>query len=363
MEKEARILILSVVSILAIALIVVITLHAAGYNLSYSSRSAGDHGAITGESFGALSVRALRLSNPKPISTNQPDSRFVWFAPIDKSIDFFSLFWNEDEWREARSNIEVYKFYYRMWSYPAYQKQNMISMLNQWEIDIAIEAESLSPFGYSTQVVTERVRSTIGSIESYGGEVIYWTMQEPMHAGLHFLDLDQPAGSLEQGMHETALRVKQCTDQIMDEYPGLKIGVVEPWPGPNYGYTPEVHKAWIDELEKVLGGKLDHYHIDRNNNAVDLYGADYNDLKEIRDYAESKGIRFGIIYNMLGVQSDYDFYQGTRDYLSLAKQIIAEPHDMVFQSWNPVPIHNLPESSGYSFTMLIRDFGRGSFSE
>ncbi|MFH1212248.1 MAG: hypothetical protein V1659_04975 [Candidatus Woesearchaeota archaeon] len=291
------------------------------------------------------------------------DGRLVWFNPAVHSADFHDLFYQGENWAIAREDVDIFQFARSVLANQVSDEElsNAVTKLNEWEITIALGGEAVKHWDCTGVNAANAARVQIERIRAAGGNVVYYTMDEPLYSGLSdtACNFDATEGSTEAGMIKTAQVVKTVVDMLWAWYPDIKIGVVEVWPGPGYAYGPEVHKQWFDLLYAATGGRLDHYHIDHG--FVNIQNPDYNELIDMQSYITSKGVRFGVIYNYLLATNDYEFYQGTKSYMNLLKPLLGTTHDAFFASWEPVPMYNLPDSSGYSFTNLIKDAAAGEF--
>ncbi len=302
----------------------------------------------------------------------------LWMASnLLYSLDVKKLFTESDKWKEARSFVSVFKMsdwqiYRMLWgtslSNPPFnltpeqifnenELQVALRKLNSWGIDFGLES-SLINANTCVEINFEGELNLIRKIESLGGRVRLITMDEPLFQGKRYCDW-----SMEKSLDE----VIRFINSAKSVDPNIIVGDIEPWPTTPHSPKWSVEewkgsiKEWIIRFKEKAGYELPFLHMDIDYAHVKLQNANLNDIREISDFCRSRGIRFGIIvwqsdYNYPApLDSDRTFYENSMAWAKIAHSL-GPLDDMVVQTWDPYPKYNLPDSSGYSFTQLVRDY-------
>jgi Big-like domain-containing protein len=295
-------------------------------------------------------------------------ARLVWFTPDLASADMLNLFLDPEEWPNARANVQVFKFYSGQLLPPPLNApadtlgQNTepnlaavgaFSKLNQWGLDIGVEAGAVKPGACTADDATPTAQSAIQSVQSNGGVMSYLAMDEPYFGGVVL-----GTCGWDQTVAETVRFI-----QLMHAFsPTLQIGDIEPYPE----FSEAQLETWITTLE-ADGVTLPFFHLDVDRLALGSVDPS-SDLTKLQAFCQSQGIAFGVIFNAtIAVSStqmsDQDYYDQTMQWVQTVKSAMGRPQHSIFQSWvlngdglKDVPI-NLPESDPtiYSHTRLIND--------
>ena len=291
-----------------------------------------------------------------------PGGKMLWFAPDQRAwpgsyaatLDYNKLFTDDSSWATARSYVNVFKFYgYSMTAGPnAFtdsQVKLMVSKLNSWDISIALELEPIRTNPYCTGAKNApEALALMDRLAAYGGRTAYIDIDEAYYHG------SKSVYGCSYSMSRSADETISFMNLIHAKYPDAVIGDIEPYPY----FSAATLEQWITTFRQRAGYELPFFHldVDRNDRHWNI-----NDVKALETFCRGRGIRFGVIYNdnvQPFARSDQGFYQRTMDWASVVKAGRVTPEDRILQSWNDRPDYNLPDSSGYSFTELVRDFAR-----
>lgn len=278
-----------------------------------------------------------QIFNP-PAGGNQQ----VWFTPNLASIDMLNLFTQPELWSQARSKINVFKFYSQQLSRAQCPRcgpntlSNLVqvgafSKLTNWGIDIAMEAGVIKEGRCDPNEFINITKSALRNVASNSGTVRYIAMDEPTIGGNGSA---LPCGLT---MEQIADKTAQYINGVKAEFPNVLIGDIEGYRpgqgGPPWG-TVDFLERWIDALI-ARNAKPAFLHMD----IAGFWSSFPNmqaDMRRLKTFAESRGIPFGIIINEAAAPvSDKEYYQLAMDRLIAQKAMIGVPSQILFQSWSP----------------------------
>lgn len=289
----------------------------------------------------------------------------VWLTPNLASRDMLNLFSKPDQWTEARSKINVFKFYQaQLGSSCSVCGNNILPnflstttggafrWLNKQNIKIAIEAASVKEWNCNGKMPGDNVAATIGAINavnSSGGSVSYIAMDEPFVAGK---DCGQSADV-------TVLQVKYYIDQVKRVFPSVQIGLIEAYPAQS---VKEI-EDYVVKLENS-GGRVSFLHIDMHRRGALSNNDTSADLREFESFSKSHGITFGaIVWGDRG-DSGMNFFNDAQLVALSIRSAVGLPSHLIFQSWSSyfseknypdlrlVP-DNLPETKDFTLTWIV----------
>jgi len=291
----------------------------------------------------------------------------VWYGPNFGSVDFPELFSRPELWESARQHVDVFKFPSNAVSgfpfdiggdnvLPTFVEVGAFAKLLEWDIAISVEAGAIKFFACEAESWAEYANLGIDNIQANGGRVNFLSMDEPLIGG-QVVENGQTCGYT---MEETAEVVATFIDLVTLAHPEVLVGDIEAYPH----YSVAALEEWILALEKA-GAKPDFLHLDVDLERVEVEGQDVTaDLRRLRDFAEQRGIPFGVILtaNWTFTDSDERYYQSTIQWTETVEAALGVPTHVILQSWwGPAPsgLHevpvNLPEDDPavYSHTRLI----------
>ena len=289
----------------------------------------------------------------------------VWFTPNVGSVDMLNLFTKPEQWTNARSQTTHFQFYAGQIIYddpaacticgnnvfPNFVAAGAFQKLQSWGIKTDVAVIVVKPGGYCTADTTSPMAlSAIQRIQSQGGAVTDLVFDEPYWGG-HMMK----KRGCQFKMPQSADQVSAFTKIVRGQYPNTGFVEIEPYPA----MGPLGHIRWINAL-MARGVPIRAYQLDVDYERLNM--ADQTtvaDLRHIRDYVKSKGLKFGMIY-WAERNTDQEYYTAAMNWISSSKAAVGVPDQIVFQSWaglgfsNPrlVP-SNLSESKAYTHTNLL----------
>ena len=278
----------------------------------------------------------------------------VWFAPDDSEFhgaaDYLELFTPNAAWSQAAAHVRVFKLYTQMiLTLSDAQLTGIFADLKRRHIAMAVEFGPLTPKGCG-----------IG-IEGFSGDAALQTAQRIQQLGgtLNYLAFDEPMtfGALYSGAQacnwtplQVAQNAAQSVAQIRTVFPDVVVGDIEVVPhGGAIDTWLESYEQWMDAWQQVTGQPLAFFDFD-----VD-WNADWQPAASALTRALlERHIPAGHIYNGNGQSSDADWMAAAEQHLAeteTREQLLAD--EAIFQSWEPYPKHDLPETDPSALTYLI----------
>ena len=292
----------------------------------------------------------------------------IWFTPGPGTIDMLRLFEAPDEWPLARQTIDVFKFYEGQTltagtpgdgpnRYDAFVRADAFRKLLRWGKRIAIEAPAVkeqfcTADDSGMKAAVDATLESIRNVRAGGGVVTYVAMDEPFAGGLV-----RRCGGVD--FSTTADRLAVYIPAVRRAFPGIRVGLIEPYPLFNPSQFAEMLRLLRDR-----GQSVDFLHIDPSQPTTEVaHEAFSRDLIHLAELATEYRIPYGVI--LWGADSDADAIYGA----SALKSADALAH--TFRSWDVMPEHviiqswalsstgqfitpsNLPESSSYTHTWLV----------
>lgn len=302
-----------------------------------------------------------------PTPTSMP-SELVWFAPNMGSTDYSRLFTNPEFWPEARSRIDVFKFYTQNVFDPpcsicgdnslrSFAEAGAFRKLAEWGIAISIEVGAVKEWGCTGTDEFNAASAAIQNVFASGGTVVFLDMDEPYIGGQLVADGKSCGYSMEESADVTSHFVRQ----VNDTYPGILVGDIEPYP---YFSVQEL-ELWLTALEQ-RGVSLAHFHLDVDMVRARNEGQDVRaDLQRLDRFLRERQIPFGVIITSnsnWSPASDCAYFEVAMEWIRTVNAAIGRPQHVIFQSWlgpssegiHEVPL-NLPEgdTGSCSHTRLI----------
>jgi hypothetical protein len=291
-------------------------------------------------------VGILALLTVSAVCAREPAA--VWFTPDDETPDYTDLFSKPQLWPKARQRVDVIKLgpgqaftradvtndVATLQGVDAYRK------MQQWNIDIAIEAPSVKEWDCSGQGDTKdpRVRgnaeaataSYIKNIFTAAAYVKYIAMDEPMRLGLR--DCHE---TMDQVAAKTAAYVKKLRSEpdMATWAPGLAVGDIEPYPS----FTIDQQIQWTRALEQN-GYKPAFFHLDVDVNYLEVHAREFNfnsDMRALQSFFKAQGIPFGIVFwsGHDPEPTDASYYNHVVSWAQRVHAAIGAPEQSIIQSW------------------------------
>ena len=316
---------------------------------------------------------ATPAPTPKPTNTSTPaptpvPSDLVWFGPNMGSPDSPELFTKPEQWPEARSRIDVFKFHIQnVLDVPcricgnntlnAFIDAQAFQKLTDWGLAIGIDVGAVKEWGCAGTEEFRNAKTAIDNVQRNGGAVSFLSMDEPFMGGEYAPPGSKPCGlTMEQSADVTSWFIRR----VKAAYPWIVIGDIEPYP---YFSASELEQ-WISALE-ANGTKPDYFHLDVNMLEGGKRPDVETDLPRLKQFFRDHQIPFGVIFTSnvnFNPASDGAYFDGAMDWIHTVNNIIGKPQQVVFNSWvgpRPNGVHeipiNLPENDPaiYSHTRLV----------
>lgn len=283
------------------------------------------------------------------------------------SVDFRELFTESGtaRWEEVWRNTDVLAVYadalLRRWAQRVHPDLfaagrfltdadlfDLGTWLRARRIELCVEAGAVkrwSPDAVRAREVTERV---LARLVGQGCRPSSIRIDESLRAG----------SMIGLGPEEVArLVVDNYVRPLLKEYPALKIGIIEPWPGRTGADIQHyvIRFGEMHALPSFVHLDIDYPRAAKEGHVPELLSA----LEAISDL----GIPLGVIAWSSNfhrpLTSDDVFCRSTLDFAAWMHARFGRfIDDHVVQSWLPFPTRCLPESEEHTFMWLTRQYGR-----
>jgi hypothetical protein len=283
----------------------------------------------------------------------------VWFAPMPPNLyqnygaaDYLDLFSPSAPWGNAAARVTVFKIYAPVLDiFDDASLRNMLADLKHRHIALAMEWGPLEPVG-SCGVGIEGFDGSNGlrlaqKIRDLGGSLQYVAFDEPLEFGSVYVGPNACQWSAQQVAHDAAQHVAQ----IRSVFPDVVVGDIEVVPDAAATNTwLGAYQQWFDAWQAETGQPLAFFHFD-----VDWVSDWKPAAAALARALRARHVPVGQIYIGAGdVTTD-------AAWLTSAEQRAADietgvglgPDQVIFQSWEPLPKHLLPETDPTAFTYLI----------
>lgn len=266
--------------------------------------------------------------------------------------DFMDLFNHPEEYPTVLKRLNVLKLYSQTVLYaPDSVLRTIIQFTNAHNIKLAIEI----PIVHETDTrctgegvaLNGAVDTMAERIYSNGGVLAYAAMDEP----LDFLFGNEGLGTIQYCLFSTvqglAHNAGESITVLKYYFPNIEIGDIE-----NGLDSEQVENDWFDAMHAVLGKPLAFFHDDA---LIDTQH--WQDITPgLQALLKQKNISYGVIINGNNADTTNLTWTATaqarfRLYDTLG---LESPRYYIFQSWNPVPDHALPETEPGTMTNLIK---------
>lgn len=308
---------------------------------------------------------------PTVDSSTEPPGPMVWFCPnFDGAApnyvppeDSGDIFLSNSLPELAQEGLDVFKFYIGNLYDDSFPLNEAVKTLNQSKIAIAIEAGGLRDWDCSGRNLALEEMQAFRRIKEAGGTVEYIALDSPF---AHTLKNGMPNAcnfTLEEASYQLAAYIRT----VRSYFPDVKIGIIEPVPwytvqefqnnnDVNYGDLIELLDTSLTILDK-RGQEITFFHAD-SPYEYNLYlsrGQGWSKMRKLQEIAQSRGLRFGLIFNSErgGGISDQRFFEETL--LSWQNHVNTGqiPDDIILQSWYWYPREWLPMDKPYTYTNLL----------
>ena len=290
----------------------------------------------------------------------------VWLGPLDPvsraahkwdaSSDYMELFRSDYKWKTAAANIRVFKIG------PGFMQQEkdddlrlIFSELKRHNIKLALEM-GMATRSEHCQESTEAygapglVEGLLTRVYRLGGDPAYIAMDEPLYYGHQY----EGGGACKLSVRQVAADVAPNVKLAKSIFPNVRIGDIEV-----VGSSKEFLHAteeWVDAYREAVGSNLEFLHADESWSRDGMAN-----LQPLSAFLKSRRINFGIIYNggATDGQTDQSWGRETTDHFTYIESGLGiVPDQAIFQTWVPLPSHNLPETTFGTLTNLVLQYLR-----
>jgi hypothetical protein len=284
----------------------------------------------------------------------------AWFAPFPPnlwphygSVDYVDLFSPSAPWSAAASRIQVFKLYPYTLSLPDFDLKNLFADLKRRHIAVGLEQGGLMPMGSTTCPGDFDGVNALGyakRIRDLGGSLQYVMLDEPFYSAV----VDDQAGACRWTVQQAVDNVSLTVAALRSVFPDLVVGDIEVVGNGTANDTVlSLYQQWVDAWTTTTGKPFAFFYFDLA----------WNSHWQPSVAALSRALR----YRHIPVGQIY-IGDGTTDagWVAQAEQWMTDyeihgspaPDQVIFQSWDALPDHVLPESDPASFTYLIDRYFR-----
>jgi len=280
----------------------------------------------------------------------------------NNGVCFRELFEHPDQWKDARSNIDMLLYAGQHFS-PGKSSQFTddelkvwFAQMQQWNLKLELEVGAVKEWGPTAE-------------KTFGAEHAAWDRIVGLGAPVASIAMDEP-------LICTRMRLKKPDDYAVEEtakfiamvrknYPQIRVGDIEPYPSISW----EDHAKWIAALQKKLAEMnvrgIDFYRLDVDWMTFDVVNkGSWNEVKKIENYCKSVKLPFSLIYwaagypayQRLGIGDDSTWYIGVMSQGYAYTSVRGKPDQYCIESWVGAPAHSVPDSDINAYMRSARDF-------
>ncbi len=303
----------------------------------------------------------------------------LWISPNLNGEGYREMFAEDAPWPVAREAVDVFSTHENFLGGRDTLETLIVPFISRTGIQLALEVgglrshnlNGLPPDQVGEATAIDELRK-IQNIYGAGGVVSILQMDSPIGYTLASGGDSICAFEPPEAARETA----DYMERILGRYPRMRFALIEPvpwyhvgdfpaYPGQDRGDLKEILEIFLDTLE-ARGLTLEAFHADcpysyTNYQRVEGYQG-WAKLRELEEWVEGRGLRFGLIYNdeQSGQggrgSSDSLYHRRTLDYYSTYADSGGSPGNMLIMSWYPRPTLTIPEDEHYTFMNIVKDF-------
>ncbi len=295
--------------------------------------------------------------------------QLVWLAPLPNTrlpdgrigaVDYMNLFSPAAPWISAASRVQVFKIYALF--NPALpgaltdsQWRQLFADLDRRGIALALEWGPLlnTTCGIGVEGFGDAsALTTIQKIKSLGGNLRYLAMDEPFYGASIF----NGANACQWTPKQTAADAVRNIAQVRAIFPNVIVGDIEPAPPPGAPDWVQRYTEWLDAWKEAAGTPLAFFHLDVNYPSFPNWVSDVDPFRRV---LAGRSIPLGVIYNGLSAKTDSDWMRAAEDHIFQYEVLGGnKPEQAVFQTWESLPTHVLPETDPNALTYLVNRYSR-----
>jgi hypothetical protein len=324
-----------------------------GSSVQVSPASDASYVLTASNEFGSAHAQATLSVFPPPKT---------WFAPFPPNllpsygaVDYLNLFSPTAPWTTAASHIQVFKLYPYTLSLPDADLKNLFSDLRRRHIAVGLEQGGLMRVDNGScagDFDGNNALAYVQRIRDLGGSLQYVALDEPVFSAVVSTDSNACHWSVQQTVDNVATTVAA----MRSVFPDLVVGDIEPVAaGASNDTYLSTYLRWIDAWKATTGKPFAFFHFDV------AWGNDWKPaVLALSSALRTRQIPVGQIYiGLPDVTTDRAWVVSTEsEMVDFENHGGPAPDQVIFQSWNPLPHHVLPESDPSSFTYLIDRYFR-----
>lgn len=284
---------------------------------------------------------------------------------IDPPGDGFrQLFEHPDQWQRARAMTDELLYAdHNLARFSDSDLKEWFAMMRNWHIPLELEVGAIKGWGPTAE-------------DTFHAEQPMWNRFIRLGADLNSIAMDEPLAASRYILHKpdayAYTQTVRFIEMARENYPGLRIGDIEPYPG-----IPENdHTAWLRGLQERLRQDhvrgLDFYRVDADWVAfTKTEQGSWKGVASLAATVRNIGVPFSLIYWASGYPSEMASGVAGEDtwYIEVLGQgyavsdVGSPPDQFVLESWIGAPKQTVPETGDFTFMRSVLDFGRKFLSQ
>ncbi|TDX02107.1 hypothetical protein [Dinghuibacter silviterrae] len=275
--------------------------------------------------------------------------------------DLIGSLQNDATWKNAAEHIQVMAFSMQFLSSVSDSLLlTIVQVLQKKHIGIGLESLATNWFheppcgggieGYCDPGVSNKI---VAKLLKAGGTLTYIGMDEPLWFGHYYTGKNACRSSLQDLAGRVAVNIKVYTAA----FPHEVIGDIEPFPAvsnqPNWQADMA---AWVKAFRAATGTSLNFLRLDFDwaNPAIASTTAIMTLARTVASTARENGMEVGMIYNGGGsAKTDAEWMEQARNHIRIVEASGIHPEQVIFQTWNKVPVHSIPDTDPNALGNLV----------
>jgi len=280
----------------------------------------------------------------------------------NNGICFRELFEHPDQWKDARSHIDMLLYAGQHFSpgknsqFTDTELKAWFAQMQLWNLKLELEVGAVKEWGPTAEQTFTAEHPAWDRILGLGAPLVSIAMDEPLICTRSRLQKPD-----DYAVQETANFIAM----VRQHYPQIRVGDIEPYPS----ISREDHSKWIAALQKKLADMnvrgLDFYRLDVDWVAFDVVNkGSWNEVKKIEDDCQRVKLPFSLIYwssgyplfQRLHLGDDSTWYIGVMSQGYAYASVNGRPDQYCIESWVGAPAHSVPDSDMDAYMRSARDF-------
>jgi len=302
---------------------------------------------------------ALLLLAGTPAAAQLPEPE-VWFNPHGPGVDMYSMWTPTAPWQQAASKVNVLVLVH--WVVRQATDDQLISMrdfaaLHHMKIDLSTEPIAKFPTpvcgneeGY---MLISEMAATVARLISLGIKVDWVDMDGPLQAGSY----DNYPGGCHLAIPDLVTQVALTMNLVVAAWPGVRIMEIEPLVAVTSVPTWRADEtAFHLGLAHALGRRVEVMQSD-----VEWVNPRWKQsMLALHEYTRQQNLGYSVIYDASSAAtSDATWISGAvSNFEAVEGELHIIPDKILFTSWSPYPLYNMPETSPTAQTWLINRYVR-----